>query len=112
MSVVNVNLLPSAQRQPIFVFDRGLAIGIAALAIELLAILGFAAVMNHRIADLNNQIAVAQQQLLTVQAQVKEVDDLRDQVQQLEAKADLLERIKQSPIQLAEILSDLAHNTP
>ena len=112
MSVININLLPSAQKQPLVVFDRSLAIGIGVIIVEVLAIFGFAAVMDHKIAALNDQITAQEQQLAIVQAQVKEVDDMRDQVQDLEAKADLLERIKQSPIQLAEILKDLANNTP
>lgn len=112
MSVININLLPSAQKQPLVVFDRSLAIGVGVIIVEVLAIFGFAAVMDHKIAALNDQIATQEQQLAIVQAQVKEVDDMRDQVQDLEAKADLLERIKQSPIQLAEILKDLANNTP
>jgi Tfp pilus assembly protein PilN len=112
MSVININLLPSAQKQPIIVFDRGLAIGVGVLAVEVLAILGFTAVMNSRISSLNNDITAQETQLAIVQSQVKEVDDLRDQVQDLYAKADLLERIKQSPIQLSEILADLADNTP
>jgi Tfp pilus assembly protein PilN len=112
MSVININLLPSAQKQPIVVFDRGLAIGVGVLAFEVLAILAFAAVMNHRIAQVNDQITTQEQALAVVQTDVKAVDDLRDQAQDLEAKADLLERIKQSPIQLAEILTDLADNTP
>jgi type IV pilus assembly protein PilN len=112
MPVIKINLLPSAQKQPLLVFDRGLAIGLGLIVIEVIAILGFYIVMNHRIAALNDQIATQAQQLTIVQAQVKEVDDMRDQVQDLAAKADLLERIKQSPIQLAEILNDLADNTP
>ena len=112
MSVININLLPSAQKQPLLVFDRGLAIGLGVIVLELLAIFVFFAVMNRSIAAVNDQIATQEQQLTMVQAQVKEVDDMRDQVQDLEAKADLLERIKQSPIQTAEILSDLANNTP
>jgi len=112
MPVIKINLLPSAQKQPLLVFDRGLAIGLGLIVIEVIAILGFYVVMNQRISALNDQIATQEQQLTIVQAQVKEVDDMRDQVQDLAAKADLLERIKQSPIQLAEILSDLANNTP
>ena len=112
MSVININLLPSAQKQRLVVFDRGLAIGLGLIVIEILAIFGFMAVMNHNISQLNDKITAQEQQLVVVQAQVKEVDDLRDQVQDLEAKANLLERIKQSPIQLSEILSDLADNTP
>jgi len=112
MSVININLLPSAQKQPIIVFDRGLAIGVGVLAVEVLAILGFTAVMNSRISTLNNEIGTQETQLTIVQGQVKEVFDLRYQVQDLEAKVDVLERIKQSPIQLSEILTDLADNTP
>jgi len=112
MSVININLLPSAQKQRLVVFDRGLAIGLGLIVIEILAIFGFMAVMNHNISALNDQITAQEQQLVVVQAQVKEVDDLRDQVQDLEAKANLLERIKQSPIQLSEILKDLGDNTP
>jgi len=112
MSVININLLPSAQKQRLVVFDRGLAIGLGVIVLEVLAIFVFYAVMSHKISALNDQIANEEQQLTIVQAQVKEVDDMRDQVQDLEAKADLLERIKQSPIQLAEILRDLANNTP
>ena len=112
MSVININLLPSAQKQRLVVFDRGLAIGVGVILLELFAIAIFYVVMQHRISALNDQIATEEQQLSIVQAQVKEVDDMRDQVQDLEAKADLLERIKQSPIQLAEILADLADNTP
>lgn len=112
MSVININLLPSAQKQRLVVFDRGLAIGLGLIVVEILAIFGFMAVMNHKISALNDQITTKEQQLVAVQAQVKEVDDLRDQVQDLEAKANLLERIKQSPIQLSEILKDLSDNTP
>lgn len=112
MSVININLLPSAQKQRLVVFDRGLAIGLGLIVVEVLAIFAYLVVMNHKISALNDEITTQEQQLVVVQAQVKEVDDLRDQVQDLEAKANLLERIKQSPIQLAEILSDLADNTP
>lgn len=112
MSVININLLPSAQKQRLVVFDRGLAIGLGLIVIEILAIFGYMAVMNHNISELNDKITAQEQQLVLVQAQVKEVDDLRDQVQDLEAKANLLERIKQSPIQLSEILKDLGDNTP
>jgi Tfp pilus assembly protein PilN len=112
MPVININLLPSAQKQPLVVFDRSLAIGLGLIVIEVLAIFGFVVVMNQKISALNDQIAQQEQQLTIVQAQVKDVDDMRDQVQDLEAKADLLERVKQSPIQLAEILRDLANNTP
>jgi type IV pilus assembly protein PilN len=112
MPVININLLPSAQKQPLVVFDRSLAIGLGLIVIEVLAIFGFIAVMNQRISALNDQIAQQEQQLTIVQAQVKDVDDMRDQVQDLEAKAALLESVKQSPIQLAEILRDLANNTP
>lgn len=112
MSVININLLPSAQKQPLVVFDRSLAIGLAIIVVEVLVIFGFIIVMNSKIAALNNQIAAQEEQLTIVEAQVKEVDDMRDQVQDLEAKADLLERIKKSPIQLAEILADLANDTP
>jgi Tfp pilus assembly protein PilN len=112
MPVIKINLLPSAQKAPIVVFDRGLAIGVSLIVVEFLAVIAFVAVMNHRIAVLNDQIATQEQALTVVQAQVKDVDALRDQVQDLEAKADLLERIKQSPIQLAEILADLGNNTP
>ena len=112
MSAININLLPSAQKQRIFVFDRGLGIGLALIAVEVLAIVAYWAVMTHKIADLNDQIAAEQVQLATVQAQVRDVIDMRDQVQDLEAKAELLERVKQSPIQLAEILNDLSFNTP
>jgi len=40
------------------------------------------------------------------------VDDLRDEVTQLQAKAEQLERIKQSPTQLAEVLKALGEVTP
>lgn len=112
MPDIKINLLPSSQKQPLVVFDRGLAIGLAVIVIEVLAIVATVAVVNHRIAVVNDQIAAQEQQLVMVQAQVKDVDALREQVQSLAAKADLLERIKQSPIQLAEILKDLADNTP
>lgn len=112
MSAININLLPSAQKQPIVVFDRGLAIGLGVIALEIVAILVFTVVMNTDITRVNNQIATQESQLAVVQSEVKEVVDLRDQVQDLEAKTDLLERIKQSPIQLAEIMQDLGDNTP
>jgi Tfp pilus assembly protein PilN len=112
MPDIKINLLPSSQKQPLVVFDRALAIGVAVIVIEVLAIVGTVAIVNHRIAVLNDQIAAQEQQLTIVQAQVKDVDALREQVQSLEAKAESLERIKQSPIQLAEILQDLADNTP
>ena len=112
MSAININLLPSAQKQRLFVFDRVLGIGLALIALEVLAIIAFTAVLTSKITDLNDQIAAEQVKLAAVQAQVKDVIDMRDQVQDLEAKVELLERVRQSPIQLAEILSDLSYNTP
>jgi Tfp pilus assembly protein PilN len=110
--MIDINLLPSAQRRPVFVFDRTVSVGLALLVAELALVVLFDVVENIRINNLNNQIATWTQQVAVEQAAVKEVDDLKDQVAQLRAKADLLERIKQSPLQLAEILADIGNNTP
>jgi Tfp pilus assembly protein PilN len=110
--MININLLPSAQRKPIVVFDRGMAVGLIIIVAEILAIIGFSWWMNNQIAAINAQIDTETQKVAVVQAQVKEVDDLRDEVTQLQAKAELLEMIKQSPIQLAEVLKALGQVTP
>ncbi|HLJ84113.1 MAG TPA: PilN domain-containing protein [Candidatus Eremiobacteraceae bacterium] len=110
--MININLLPSAQRKPIVVFDRGMAVGLIIIVAEILAIIGFSWWMNNQIADINTKIDAETQRVAVEQAQVKEVDDLRDEVTQLQAKAELLERIKQSPIQLAEVLKALGQVTP
>jgi Tfp pilus assembly protein PilN len=110
--MININLLPSAQRKPIVVFDRGMAVGLIIIVAEILAIVGFSWWMNNQIAAINAQIDTETQKVAVEQAQVKEVDDLRDEVTQLQAKAELLERIKQSPIQLAEVLKALGQVTP
>jgi Tfp pilus assembly protein PilN len=110
--MININLLPSAQRPSVVVFDRTLAIGLTLIAIELIAILGFTLYENNVITQLNNQYADISQKVAAEQQAVKEVDDLRDQAAQLQAKAELLERIKQSPLQLAEILTDLRNQSP
>ena len=110
--MININLLPSAQRPTVVIFDRTLAIGLTLIAVELLALLGFSIYENRVITDLNNQYADISQKVIAEQQAVKEVDDLRDQAAQLQAKAELLERIKQSPLQLAEILTDLRNQDP
>jgi Tfp pilus assembly protein PilN len=110
--MININLLPSAQRPTVVIFDRTLAIGLTLIALELLAIIGFSIYENRVITDLNNQYADIEQKVIVEQQAVKEVDDLRDQAAQLQAKAELLERIKQSPVQLAEILTDLGYQSP
>lgn len=110
--MININLLPSAQRPTVVIFDRTLAIGLTLIALELLATLAFYIYENRVITDLNNQYADISQKVLAAQQAVKEVDDLRDQAAQLQAKAELLERIKQSPLQLAEIVADLRNQDP
>jgi Tfp pilus assembly protein PilN len=110
--VIDINLLPSAQRRSVFAFDRTFSIGAMLLAALVLAVIAFDVIENIQINRLNAQISDWTQKVAQVQAEVKEVDDLKDQVAQLRAKADLLERIKQSPLQVAEILSDVANNTP
>ena len=110
--MIDINLLPSAQRRSAFVFDRIFSVGLMLLALELVALLAFDIVENVRINRLNAEIADWNTRVALVQQQVKEVDDLRDQVADLRAKADLLERIKQSPLQTAEILADIGNNTP
>ncbi|HXW51439.1 MAG TPA: PilN domain-containing protein [Candidatus Acidoferrales bacterium] len=110
--MIDINLLPSAQRRSVFTFDRIFSTGLVALIALLLLVTLFDVLENVRINHLNAQIATWTQQVAMEQQAVKEVDDLRDQVAQLRAKADLLERIKQSPLQLAEILADIANNTP
>jgi Tfp pilus assembly protein PilN len=110
--MININLLPSAQRKPIVVFDRGMAVGLIIIVAEILAIVGFSWWMNNQIAAINAQIDTETQQVAVEQAQVKEVDDLRDEVTQLQAKAEQLERIKESPVQLAEVLKALGQVTP
>jgi Tfp pilus assembly protein PilN len=110
--VININLLPSAQRKPVVVFDRGMAVGIAVIVLEILAIVGFSWWLNGQIDALNSQIEQETQKVAVEQAQVKYVDDLRDEVTQLQAKAEQLERIKQSPTQLAEVLKALGQATP
>jgi Tfp pilus assembly protein PilN len=110
--VININLLPSAQRPTLVIFDRTLAIGLTLIALEVLALIGFALYENNVITQLNNQYADISQKVLVEQQAVKEVDDLRDQATQLQAKAELLERIKESPLQLAEVLVDLRSQAP
>ena len=110
--MININLLPSAQRPTLVIFDRTLAIGLTLIALEVLALIGFAIYENNVITQLNNQYADISQKVLVEQQAVKEVDDLRDQATQLQAKAELLERIKESPLQLAEVLVDLRNQDP
>jgi Tfp pilus assembly protein PilN len=110
--VININLLPSAQRKPAVTFDRGMAIGLVVVVLEIFAIFGVSWYMNSQIDALNGQIEQETKQVALEQAQVKYVDDLRDEVTQLQAKAEQLERIKQSPTQLAEVLKALGEVTP
>ena len=110
--VIDINLLPSAKRRPLLVFDRPTRIWLTIIAVELVGVLAFWIWANVTITRLNAQIAENDQKIAVEQAQVKEVDDLRDEAAQLQAKAELLERIKQSPLQLAEILGDLSNDTP
>lgn len=110
--MIDINLLPSAQRRAVFTFDRTFSIGAMLLAALLFGVIAFDVLENIQINKLKAQIADWTQKVAQVQAEVKEVDDLKDQVAQLRAKADLLERIKQSPLQVAEILSDIGNNTP
>ncbi|MBV8221896.1 MAG: PilN domain-containing protein [Candidatus Eremiobacteraeota bacterium] len=110
--MLNINLLPSSQRPTIVIFDRTLAIGLTLIALELLALVAFVFYENRIITDLNNQYADLQQKVVVEQQAVKEVDDLRDEAAQLQQKAELLERIKESPVQLAEILVDLRNQDP
>ena len=110
--MININLLPSAQRPTLVLFDRTLAIGLTLIALEVLALIAFTLYENKVITDLNNQYADISAKVLVEQQAVKEVDDLRDQAAQLQAKAELLERIKESPVQVAEVLADLRNQAP
>lgn len=110
--MININLLPSAQRKPAVTFDRGMAVGLVVIALEIAAIFGVSWFMNNQIDALNAQIEQETTKVALEQAQVKYVDDLRDEVTQLQAKAEQLERIKQSPTQLAEVLKALGEVTP
>jgi len=110
--VININLLPSAQRKPAVTFDRGMAVGLVVVVLEIIAIFVVSAFMNNQITALNGQIEQETTKVALEQAQVKYVDDLRDEVSQLQAKAEQLERIKQSPTQLAEVIKALGEVTP
>lgn len=110
--MIDINLLPSAQRRSVFTFDRTFSIGLGLLAALLLVVIVFDVFENIQINKLRAEITDESAKVAQVQAEVKEVDDLKDQVAQLRAKADLLERIKQSPLQVAEILSEIGNNTP
>lgn len=110
--MININLLPTTQRGPALVFDATMR----ALITLLVVVLAFV-VIGHvwqtvLINRYNDQIAAWNDKIAMEQQQVKEVDDLRDQVASLKAKAELLERIKQSPLQMAEILGDLGDVSP
>jgi type IV pilus assembly protein PilN len=110
--VININLLPSAQRRPAVVFDSTMRLLVTILAV----VLGFVIIgtiwQTILINRYNAQISMWNDKIAAEQQQVKEVDDLRDQVASLKAKAELLERIKQSPLQLAEVLNDLGDVSP
>jgi Tfp pilus assembly protein PilN len=110
--VIDINLLPSAQRRSVFTFDKTFSIGVGLLAALLLIVIAFDIWENIQIKNLNSQIADESTKVAQVQEEVRQVDDLKDQVAQLRAKADLLERIKQSPLQTAEILEEIGNNTP
>ena len=89
-----------------------MAVGLVVVVLEILAIFGVSWFMNNQIDALNGQIEQETRKVALEQAQVKYVDDLRDEVTQLQAKAEQLERIKQSPTQLAEVLKALGEVTP
>ncbi len=110
--MININLLPSAQRPPVVTFDRGLAIGLTIIALELLGLGAFVLYENNKISELNNQYADLSQKVVAEQQAVNQVYDLRDSVQQLKANVELLERVKSSPLQLAEILADISNQSP
>ena len=110
--MININLLPSAQRRQVVVFDAGLRGLLTALIIVILLVVIGHIWQTVLINRYNDQVATWNDKIAQVEQQVKEVDDLRDQVDQLKAKAELLERIKQSPLQMAELLADLSHVTP
>jgi len=110
--VININLLPSSQRRQVVVFDSGLRALLTILVIVVVLVIIGHIWQTLLIDHYNNQISMWNDKIAQVEQQVKEVDDLRDQVDALKAKAELLERIKQSPLQMAEILSDLSHVTP
>ena len=110
--MIDINLLPSAQRRSVLTFDRTFATGLLILAVLVVGIIAFDIYERYQISSLNAQIGVWQDNVTKEQDAVKQVTDLRDQAQQLRAKADLLERVKQSPTQVAEILADIGNNTP
>jgi Tfp pilus assembly protein PilN len=110
--VIDINLLPSAQRRSVFTFDRTFSIGLMLLAGLVVLVIALDLFENSQINKLKEQYAEWSAKVAQVQAEVKQVDDLKDQVAQLRAKADLLERIKQSPLQVAEILTEVGNNTP
>lgn len=110
--MIDINLLPSAQRRSVLTFDRTFATGLLILAVLVVGIIAFDIYERYQISSLNAQIGVWQENVTKEQDAVKQVTDLRDQAQQLRAKADLLERVKQSPTQVAEILADIGNNTP
>jgi Tfp pilus assembly protein PilN len=110
--VIDINLLPSAQRRSALTFDRTYASGLLILAVLVAGIIAFDLYERYQISTLNAQISTWSDNVARERDAVKEVSDLRDQATQLRAKADLLERVKQSPTQVAEILADIANNTP
>jgi Tfp pilus assembly protein PilN len=110
--VIDINLLPSAQRRSALTFDRTYASGLLILAVLVAGIIAFDLYERYQISTLNTQISTWSDNVARERDAVKEVSDLRDQATQLRAKADLLERVKQSPTQVAEILADIANNTP
>lgn len=110
--MININLLPSAQRVSAVRFDASMRLLLMLLGVILLVVVIGHVWQTVLINKYNNQIAQWNDKIAAERQQVKEVDDLRDQVAALKAKAELLERIKQSPLQLAEILSDLGDVTP
>jgi Tfp pilus assembly protein PilN len=110
--VIDINLLPSAQRRSALTFDRTYASGLLILAVLVAGIIAFDLYERYQISSLNAQISTWSDNVARERDAVKEVSDLRDQATQLRAKADLLERVKQSPTQVAEILADIANNTP
>jgi len=110
--MVRINLLPvrqikKRQRAVNELFAFGLA-----LAVLLVGVLVVAGVISHTIGTLNVQIKELQVKKNSYNVILKEIEDLKRQKQNLEAKINTIKKLKKGSRLAVLVLDELANKTP
>lgn len=110
--MIRINLLPIKQREAEIARRREVTIGVAVLAVALLAIGAVHLLQSWQFSSLETELAQLRGELQTLSVKVKQLGDLQNKIKEAKGKNKIIDDLKKKKSGPTLVMENLASATP